>query len=47
MTKQRNRVNLTLDDDLQNVYKSFSGGEKQRISMIRALLKQPKFLHQI
>ena len=36
--------NLTLDDDLQNVYKSFSGGEKQRISMIRALLKQPKFL---
>ena len=36
--------NLTLDDDLQNVYKSFSGGEKQRISMIRALLKEPKFL---
>jgi ATP-binding cassette subfamily B protein len=35
---------LGLNDDLQHIYKSFSGGEKQRISMIRALLKQPKLL---
>lgn len=33
-----------LDDDLQEVYKSFSGGEKQRISIIRALLKRPECL---
>lgn len=36
--------NLSLDDDLQDIYKSFSGGEKQRISIIRALLKRPQLL---
>lgn len=36
--------NIQLDDDLQDVYKSFSGGEKQRISIIRALLKRPELL---
>lgn len=35
---------LDLDDDLQDLYKSFSGGEKQRISIIRALLKRPQLL---
>lgn len=35
---------LNLDDDLQDIYKSFSGGEKQRISIIRALLKRPQLL---
>lgn len=33
-----------LDDDLQLIYKTFSGGEKQRLSIIRALLKQPQCL---
>ena len=35
---------LQLDDDLGEIYKSFSGGEKQRISIIRALLKRPQLL---
>ncbi|TCM69967.1 ATP-binding cassette subfamily B protein [Acinetobacter calcoaceticus] len=35
---------LGLDDDLEDIYKSFSGGEKQRMSIIRALLKQPQCL---
>ncbi len=39
---QKNK--LGLDDDIQEIYKSFSGGEKQRISIIRALLKQPQCL---
>lgn len=39
-----NKNNLALDDDIQHVYKSFSGGEKQRISIIRALLKKPQLL---
>lgn len=36
--------NISLDSDIQDIYHSFSGGEKQRISIIRALLKQPKLL---
>lgn len=39
---QKNK--LKLDDDIQEIYKSFSGGEKQRISIIRALLKRPQLL---
>lgn len=39
---QKNK--LGLNDDIQEIYKSFSGGEKQRISIIRALLKQPQCL---
>lgn len=35
---------LGLDDELQDRYKSFSGGEKQRISILRALLKKPQCL---
>lgn len=33
---------LGLDDELQDRYKSFSGGEKQRMSILRALLKKPQ-----
>lgn len=36
--------NIGLDDDIQHIYKSFSGGEKQRISIIRALLKRPQLM---
>lgn len=36
--------NIGLDDDIQDFYKSFSGGEKQRISLIRALLKKPQLI---
>ena len=36
--------NIGLDDDIQDFYKSFSGGEKKRISIIRALLKKPQLL---
>ncbi|MDM1763646.1 MULTISPECIES: ABC transporter ATP-binding protein [unclassified Acinetobacter] len=39
-----NKNNLALDDNIKHVYKSFSGGEKQRISIIRALLKKPQLL---
>lgn len=39
-----NKNKINLDDDIQEVYKSFSGGEKQRISIIRALLKKPQLL---
>lgn len=35
---------LDLESNLHDVYKSFSGGEKQRISIIRALLKKPQCL---
>nr|WP_174506240.1 ABC transporter ATP-binding protein [Acinetobacter sp. Marseille-Q1620] len=35
---------ITLDSDLNEIYKSFSGGEKQRLSIIRALLKKPQLL---
>lgn len=35
---------IHLDSDIQDIYKSFSGGEKQRISIIRALLKKPQLL---
>lgn len=36
--------NIDLDSDLVGLYKSFSGGEMQRICLIRALLKQPQLL---
>ena len=39
-----NKNKCSLDTDLQDIYKSFSGGEKQRISIIRALLKRPQCL---
>lgn len=39
---EKNKIGL--DDDIQEIYKSFSGGEKQRISLIRALLKKPKLI---
>lgn len=35
---------IELDDDIQEIYKNFSGGEKQRLNIIRALLKQPELL---
>ncbi|MBL8322022.1 MAG: ABC transporter ATP-binding protein [Acinetobacter sp.] len=35
---------IGLDDDLGDLYKKFSGGEKQRIGILRALLAQPKVL---
>lgn len=39
-----NKNKINLDDDIQEIYKSFSGGEKQKISIIRALLKKPQLL---
>lgn len=39
---EKNKIGL--NDDIQEIYKSFSGGEKQRISLIRALLKKPKLI---
>lgn len=38
----KNRIGL--DDDLGDLYKKFSGGEKQRIGILRALLAQPQVL---
>ncbi|MFV7501187.1 ATP-binding cassette domain-containing protein [Acinetobacter pittii] len=35
---------LTLDDDLTEIYKNFSGGEKQRICILRGLLARPQLL---
>ncbi|MDQ2620058.1 ABC transporter ATP-binding protein, partial [Acinetobacter baumannii] len=35
---------LTLDDDLTEIYKSFSGGEKQRICILRGLLARPQLI---
>ncbi|QHI08770.1 ATP-binding cassette domain-containing protein [Acinetobacter haemolyticus] len=36
--------NLTLDDDINEYLKVFSGGEKQRLNILRAVLKKPKVL---
>ncbi|ENV10126.1 hypothetical protein F966_01298 [Acinetobacter higginsii] len=36
--------NLSLDDDINEYLKSFSGGEKQRLNILRAVLKKPKLL---
>lgn len=44
LTPLLSKNNLGLDDELQDRYKSFSGGEKQRISILRALLKKPQCL---
>ncbi len=44
LTQLCTKNNLSLDDDLEERYKSFSGGEKQRLNILRALLKQPKCL---
>lgn len=35
---------ITLNDNIDKIHKSFSGGEKQRLSIIRAYLKKPKLL---
>lgn len=35
---------ITLNDNIDKIHKSFSGGEKQRLSIIRAFLKKPKLL---
>lgn len=35
---------LTLDDDLTEIYKNFSGGEKQRICILRGLLACPQLI---
>jgi len=35
---------LSLDDDINEYLKSFSGGEKQRLNILRAVLKKPKLL---
>ena len=35
---------LTLDDDLTEIYKIFSGGEKQRICILRGLLARPQLM---
>lgn len=35
---------ITLNDDMGDVYKNFSGGEKQRISILRGVLRQPQLL---
>ncbi|MFV5361935.1 ATP-binding cassette domain-containing protein [Acinetobacter oleivorans] len=35
---------LTLDDDLTEIYKNFSGGEKQRICILRGLLARPQLI---
>ena len=36
--------NISLDDDINEYLKSFSGGEKQRLNILRAVLKKPKVL---
>ncbi|MCY6412959.1 ABC transporter ATP-binding protein [Acinetobacter sp. VNH17] len=36
--------NLSLDDDINEYLKSFSGGEKQRLNILRAILKKPRVL---
>lgn len=35
---------LTLNDDLTEIYKNFSGGEKQRICILRGLLARPQLM---
>ncbi|MBN6530105.1 ABC transporter ATP-binding protein [Acinetobacter pittii] len=35
---------ISLNDNIDKIHKSFSGGEKQRLSIIRAFLKKPKLL---
>ncbi|WP_254627277.1 ATP-binding cassette domain-containing protein, partial [Acinetobacter lactucae] len=35
---------LTLDDDLTEIYKNFSGGEKQRICILRGVLARPQLI---
>lgn len=35
---------LKLDDDLTEIYKNFSGGEKQRICILRGLLARPQLI---
>lgn len=35
---------LSLDSDINELHKSFSGGEKQRLNILRAVLKKPKVL---
>ncbi|AQZ83438.1 hypothetical protein BUM88_18560 [Acinetobacter calcoaceticus] len=39
-----NKNNLNLDTDITELHKSFSGGEKQRLNILRAILKKPKVL---
>ena len=35
---------ITINDDMGDIYKNFSGGEKQRISILRGVLRQPRLL---